>query len=463
MSESYDLTITGGDIVSARSVGPGTVAIRDGRVAAILAPDEQPEAAQTIDATGLHVLPGIIDTHVHLRSPGNSEREDVVSGTSAAAAGGITSLMEMPISTLPANTAEGVYGRVETFDRDALIDFGLYGAAGHENIDRIPEIADAGVLAFKTFLTGPPLHREGEFFGLWCLDHADMQNVMAATAKTGLRHSFHCENYPMLSTMIDRLSEAGRTDGPAHAESRPSIVEDTSVATMMAIATYTGGPVEVVHLSSPNAAQLVREAKNRGLDVIAETCPQYLCLNAEELAMHNGLAKCNPALRTADEVERLWPYLLDGTIDFIGSDHSPFLRHEKQDEDIFKVPPGCPGLESMVPMLLTAVNQGQLTLPDLVQKMSTRAAEVFHLDRKGQLAPGYDADVTLVDMSARWTFDMYSCFSKSGESMDTAHGKEMHGKVNCTIVRGVPVYRNGAIVAQPGHGQWLKRQGRSSG
>ena len=108
-------------------------------------------------------------------------------------------------------------------------------------------------------------------------------------------------------------------------------------------------------------------------------------------------------------------------------------------------------------MLLTAVNQGRLTLPDLVQKMSTRAAEVFHLDRKGQLAPGYDADVTLVDMSARWTFDMYSCFSKSGESMDTAHGKEMHGKVNCSIVRGVPVYRNGAIVAQPGHGQWLKR------
>jgi allantoinase len=456
MDEAYDLIIEGGTVVTADSFRTTTVAVKDGKVAALLDPESPSSAKRTIDATGLHILPGIIDTHVHLRSPGNSEREDVVSGTGAAAAGGITTLMEMPISTMPANTAEGVHGRAEAFDREALIDFGLYGAAGHENIDRIPEIAEAGVLAFKTFLTPPPAHREGEFFGLWCLDYADMQNVMAATAQTGLRHSFHCENYPMLDTMVQRLSAEGRTDGPAHAESRPSIVEDTSVAIMMAIATYTGGPVEVVHLSSPNAAQLVREAKDRGLDVIAETCPQYLCMTDQALADHGGLAKCNPALRTADEVERLWPYLLDDTIDFIGSDHSPFLRHEKQNSDIFKVPPGCPGLESMVPLMLTAVNQGRFTLTEMVKKMSTRAAEVFGLNTKGQLATGFDADLVLIDMSERWTFDMHACFSKSSGSMDAVHGRDMHGKVVSTFVRGVPIYESGEIIGKPGHGNWLK-------
>ena len=415
-------------------------------------------AERHIEADGLHILPGIIDTHVHLRSPGHEEREDALSGTGAAAAGGITTLMEMPISTLPANSAEAIQGRAEVIGRDAVIDFALYGAAGHEILERIPEIAAAGAVAFKTFLTPPPANREDEFFGMWCLDHADLRQVMAATAKTGLRHCLHCENYPMLDTLIRRLVGAGRKDGPAHVESRPSVVEDTSVAMMLAIAAETRGPVEVVHLSSPHAAQLVREAKVRGLDVIAETCPQYLCLTDQALTDYAGFAKCNPPLRPACEVEQLWHYVLDGTVDFIGSDHSPFLRHEKEGDDIFAVPPGLPGLESMLPLMLTAVNQGHLTLPQLVNLMSSRAAEVFNLPGKGRLATGYDADLVLVDMSAHWTFDMSACVSKARETMQVVHGRTMRGRVADTLVRGVAVYRDGEITAQPGHGRWIRPQ-----
>ncbi|MBM3264122.1 MAG: amidohydrolase family protein [candidate division Zixibacteria bacterium] len=452
----FDTVISGGQIVTVRGIQKATLALRNGRIAGLLDPSIRVNAGLHLSADGLHILPGLIDTHVHLRSPGNTEREDPISGTSAAAAGGITTLLEMPISLLPSNSAEGLQGRANAIAEGALIDFGLYGAAGFQNIDRIAEIADAGAVAFKTFLTPPPAHREGEFFGLWCLDYADLRDVMFATAKTGLRHTFHCENFPMIETFVRRLSEAGRTDGLAHAESRPAIVEDTSVALMMSIAAETGGPVEVVHLSSPRAGNLVKEAKTRGLDVIAETCPQYLFLTSRVLEEQGGLAKCNPALRSEAEREALWPYLFDGTLDFVGSDHSPFLFHEKQGTDIFKIPPGVPGLESMTPMMLTAVNEGRLSLCDLVRLMSTRAAEVFRLPGKGDIAVGCDADLTFVDLSARWTFDRHACFSKSRESMTVAHGMPVHGRVVRTMVRGVTVYHEGQITASPGHGRWIK-------
>lgn len=456
MNTSLDLVITDGQIVTSNGIFPGTLVVRDGRIAGILAPDAHPDSTRHISAKGLHVLPGLIDSHVHLRSPGNVEREDPVTGTSAAAAGGITTLIEMPISQTPANTAEGVKRRGEAIEAETLIDFALYGAAGHENIDKIAEIAEAGVVAFKTFLTPAPLHREGEFFGLWCLDYTLLRDVMAETAKTGLRHCFHCENYPMIETMIKRLSDAGRNDGLAHAESRPSIVEDTSVAIMLSLAEEAGGPVEVVHLSSPRAAQIVKEAKARGVDVTAETCPQYLFMTDEVLAVHRGFAKCNPALRPKEEVEGLWPYLFDGTLDLMGSDHSPFLPEEKEGEDIFAIPPGLPGLESIVPMMLTAVNRNQLTLPDLVRLMVVRTAEIFNLPGKGEIAIGHDADLTFVDMDARWTFDRHACFTKAREVMRFVHGMPMHGKVMRTVVRGETIYDDGQIVGQPGHGRWLK-------
>ena len=456
MISTFDLLVTDGLVVHQEGVTGATVAVRDGRIAGVLEPDARPDSAQQVSAKGLHVLPGLIDPHVHLRSPGHEEREDTVTGTSAAAAGGITTILEMPISPVAASSAEGLRRRGEAIGAHALIDFGLYGAAGHENVDLIAEVAEAGAVAFKTFLTAPPVHREGEFFGLWCLDYSLLRDVMAATAATGLRHSFHCENWPMIETLIARLSAQGRNDGMAHAESRPSIVEDTSVAVMMSLAAEAGGPVEVVHLSSPRAAQLVKEAKARGLDVIAETCPQYLFLTDQVLSAHRGFAKCNPALRPAEEVEALWSYLHDGTLEFVGSDHSPFRPEEKEGDDIFSIPPGLPGLESMAPLMLTAVNDGRLSITDLVRLMSTRQAEIFRLPGKGRIAIGNDADLTFVDLDARWTFDRNQCFTKARDVMRIVHGMPMKGRVRRTMVRGETVFEDGRITGRPGYGRWLK-------
>lgn len=458
MSKKIDLLLTGGQVVTGNKITRANIAVNDGKIKAVLPPNKHPPAYQYIDADGLHILPGIIDTHVHLRDPARPDREDFRSGTSAAAAGGITTILEMPISEPPTNSGPILTERRHEVQQRALVDFALYGAVGHDNVHEVQGMAEAGAIAFKTFLTAAPPNRDAEFAGLCCPNMGDLPRVMQAVAQTSLRHCFHCEHEDLLQTYIGQMKAARRGDGLAHAESRPPLVEDVSVASVLAIAAETRTPVQIVHLSSLYAAQLAKDAKAQGLDVTVETCPQYLFLTFDELRKHGPFAKCNPALRSHDEMETLWGYLFDGTIDVIGSDHSPYRPEEKEQGlvDVFKATAGMPGLEPMLPLMLTAVNQGRLTLPQLVQFMSQRAAALFRLGGKGNIAPDYDADFTLVDMSARWTFDRHQCFSKAKDLMRAYHGREMEGKVVSTLVRGKMVYHEGKIVAKAGHGHFLR-------
>ncbi len=458
MPEPFDLLITGAEVVTGLTTGPATLAVTGGRIAAILDPAARPPAAGVIDASGLHALPGLIDTHVHTRHPGIAEREDFRSGTAAAAAGGITTLFEMPIAKVPTNSADGVQRRVAAMTPEAYIDFALYGGAGHENLHEIPGQAAAGVVAFKTFLQPPPPTRLDEFFGLWCTDHEALRGVMAAVAATGLRHCFHCEDTPMFQALQAQLADAGRRRGRAHADSRPPIVEEVSVAMVLALAAESGGPVGVVHCSSARSAQLVADARSRGIDATVETCPPYLFFTDEALDRIGPFAKCNPPLRSAEDVQALWRALDRGLIDYLGTDHSPFLAHEKAaaTDDIFKAPPGLCGLEVMAPLMLTAVAEGRLTLPRMVALCATRAAELFRLTGKGRVAEGADADLTLVDLGADWTYDSRQAITKSRDNMAIYDGVRMRGRVVSTFVRGVRVFHEGAITGAAGHGRFVR-------
>ena len=455
---TIDILVTGGLVAIDDTVEAATVAIRHGRIVDILDAGARPPAAATIDAGGLHVLPGLIDTHVHTRHPGIAEREDFRSGTAAAAAGGITTLFEMPISKVPANSADGVRRRVAAMSGEAHIDFALYGGAGHENLDRIAEQADAGVVAFKTFLQPPPPTRLDEFFGLWCTDYLALRSVMAAVASTGRRHCFHCEYTPMFQALQGELEAAGRRWGRAHAESRPPIVEEIAVAMVLALAADTGASVGVVHCSSARSARLVADARARGIDAVAETCPPYLFFTDEALDRLGPFAKCNPPLRSADGVREMWRALEAGQIDYIGTDHSPFTEEDKTRaaDDIFQAPPGLCGLDVMAPLMLTAVAEGRLTLPGMVALCSTRAAEVFGLADKGRIAPGADADLTFVDLDARWTYHSRHAFTRSKANMAIYDGVPMRGRVMSTFVRGVRVFDDGAITGPPGHGRFVR-------
>ncbi len=458
MAGDFDLTITGGQVVTPEKVIPATIAVAEGRIAGLFDARERPASRDHMDARGLHVLPGLIDTHVHIRAPARPDREDFVSGTSAAAAGGITTLLEMPISDPPVNSAAVLSNRMTQLEPHALIDFGLYGSISPDNMEEIPRMAEAGAIALKTFMTLPPPGREEEFVGLCCPNVADLYDLMQAVGQTNLLHCFHCEHAGLLDLFLRKVQASGETKGIAHARSAPPIVEDLSVAGILVFAELFGNRVQIVHLSSHKAAQLVKEAKAKGVNVSVETCPQYLFLTMEELNRHGPFAKCNPALRTAEEVENLWPYLLDGTIDVIGTDHSPYIPAEKEvgQDDIFRATAGVPGLEAMLPLMLSAVNQGRLTLPALARLMSHRASQLFRLKGKGQIAPDCDADLALVDMNRDWTFDKDRTFSKGGRNMHAYHGRALRGRVATTMVRGQVVYTDGRIVMEPGHGRCLR-------
>ena len=454
----FDSLVVGGTVVTAERTFPATIAVRNGTIAGLLDPAVRPPAAGTIDATGLHVFPGLVDTHVHLRDPGHTEREDFTTGTQAAAAGGITTILEMPISTPTVNSVDVFLQRRAIVGPKAIVDYALYGAAGHDNLDEIAGMVREGAVAFKTFLHAPMPGREHEFVGLYCIDEGRLRDLMLEVAKTGVPHTFHCENNAMLHNLEEKLVAAGRTDPMAHAEMRPPVVEDVSVATMLALAAESGGHVQVVHMSSPRAAHLVKDAKARGVNVTGETCPHYLFLSQDELRAFGPYAKCNPVLRSNKDREAFWEYMHDGTIDVIGSDHAPYVVEEKErgKDNIFRAPSGFPGLEVQLALLLTAYHDGRLHLGDIARLTAERAADIFHLPNKGRIEAGRDADFAIVDLNRPWDFDLKNAFSKARQIMKVYQGRALRGRVMTTVVRGERVYDNGKILVEPGFGQFVR-------
>ena len=367
----------------------------------------------------------------------------------------------MPISKLPVANAQALRRRAEVMQEGALVDFGLYGGAGQENISEVAGLAAAGALAFKTFLQPPPPHRVDEFTGMWCTDPAALRDLVAAVAATGLRHAFHCENGPLLAGLQARLEAEGRLDGLAHAASRPLVVEDTAVALVLALGEDAKARIHLVHVSSPRSARLARDARARGLEVTVETCPHYLLLDESALERHQGFAKCNPPLRRPEDAAALWEHLHAGDIDVMGSDHSPFLAEEKREgaRSIFLAPPGLGGLEVLLPLMLTAAAQGRLSLPDVARLLSERAAFLFRLPRKGRLELGQDADLALVDLAPEWTYDHRRAVTRSRESMRVYDGLALRGRVVSTYVRGRRVFHEGEITAAPGYGRFVRPEG----
>lgn len=453
----FDLLIKDGILVSGEGETPLDIAIHDGKVAALLTPGQDIAARETIDAGGLHVFPGIIDGHCHMRDPGRMEREDFWTGTQAAAAGGITTVCEMPISIPPVYTAEILKQRAETVQPRALIDFALYGTAGFENLAEIQGLADAGAVAFKTYLHPAEPGREKEFTGLICPDSSSQYETMEAVAKTGRRHCLHCETNEMIVMFTEKLKASGRTDGLVHTESRPAVCEDSSVALSLAIGGAVDASMVICHMSSAGAVQLVKEAKARGVDVIAETCPTYIFLSDEYLVNFGPYAKNNPPLRSEENRQQLWEYINDGTIDYIATDHSPW-RPESKDGGIFTANSGIASFDMFMPLMIDAINRGVIGYGKAAAMLSEKPAEVFMLKEKGHLKPGYDADFVLIDMNSEFVFDKKNSYSKAGETMHIFDGMKLSGKIQSTWVRGTKVHENGTTVAPSGHGKFVRPQ-----
>ena len=443
-----DLAVVNGLVFVEGGFRKADVGIQDGKFALVGAPGSLPEAKRTIDAAGKYVLPGGIDTHVHYRDPGHAERETFQVGTRAAAAGGCTTFFEHPISIPPQYNAEILHNRLDLCKKGSCVDYCFYGAAGGEFPEEIVPLSKEGVVAYKTFLHQAPEGRDAEFKGLTSANNAELMRALEEVKKTGLPLAADAEDNELGTGNIKRLRAEGRTYPLAHCESRPPIVEVEAIAKMLRFGKETGCPVELVHVSTCGAMELAKKAKQEGQTVYVETCPHYLLLDESYVEKYGAYAKCNPALRKKEEIDKLWDYVNDGTVDFIGSDHSPYLvsEKEKSPDDIFVAPSGFPGIDLRLPLMLTEAKKGRVSMERVVELLCVNPAKCFNIfPQKGTISAGADGDLVIVDMNKEYEFDAKNSYSQARDIMKVFQGWKLGCSVDYTVVRGRVVVENGVV------------------
>jgi dihydroorotase len=439
MSSTVDLVIRGGSIVSPDSVIVASIAIRDGGIVAVGSEAAMPPAHETLDARGLHVLPGAIDVHVHFRDPGYPHKEDFATGTAAAAFGGVTTVFDMPNTIPPTGTAEALAEKHRIADESAHVDFGLYGLLGEDTIAHVPALVAGGIVGFKLYM--------GNTFGKIATPSTGaMLEAFEVVARTGKRVALHAETNSIMERRETRMRDAGRRDPLAHLAARPAVVAVEAVSRAAILAEWTGARIHILHISSAEELRPLREAKARGVDITGETCPQYLLLSTEDYARLGGVIRVNPPVREARNREPLWAALIDGAIDMIATDHAPHAPDEKTRNDIWTVDCGFPGVETQMPLMLTEVDAGRMSISDYVRWSAASPAKIWGLyPRKGVIQAGADADVTLVDLARKWTLD--DAMLQTRSKITPWHGRRVCGMPLHTIVRGRFVMRDRALVS----------------
>jgi allantoinase len=454
-----DLLISGGTIVTKSGTLKASILVDEGKILSISTHDNV-HANEEIDATGLHVLPGLIDSHVHFRDPGMTQKEDFLSGTRSAAKGGVTTIFDMPTTQPVVTSKQRFLEKVKLIQPKAIVDFGLYGGAGVDNLSELAGLAEAGAIAFKSYMVAPPSQRTHEYAGTFVTDAASLYRVMEQVKVTGKLLCVHAEHDNTIRFLTDRLKQEGRRDALAHADSRPQFTEALAVSEALTISNALQARVHLLHISTAEAASLICVWKKNGSTATAETCPHYLLLTKEALKRNGPNAKFNPPPRDEPDREALWRGLIDGSIDIIVSDHAPHSKQEKDEgrEDIWSAPPGTPGVETRLPLMLTQVFNKRLTLVDVVRFCSTRPAEIFGLyPRKGVISVGSDADFAIVDLQKDWTLKIGELETKARETF-LFDGWKVRGKCVSTVLRGKLVMKDGIVIGKPGEGRFLRAE-----
>ena len=447
---AVDLVVGGGIVVTPDGMRDGAVAVERGKIVAVGCDAAMPPARQRINVEGRHIIPGAIDVHVHFREPGFSHKETWASATAAAAIGGVTTVFDMPNTNPPTSNPDAVRQKIAMASSRALIDFGVYGYVGEDNIDLLAPMAEAGAVAFKLYL--------GSDNALVpCPNDGAVLDALAVIASLGLRCTTHAENTPILNWRGARLKAAGRTDLAAHLEQHTDIAAVEAVSRIALFSEWTGCAIHIAHENCRHALPLIADAKRRGVNITAETCPHYLFLSMEDAEQAGGNAlRVKPPVREAGHAAPLWDALTSGLIDMISTDHAPHTRAEKWRASIWDVAPGFPGVETSMRLMLNEVSKGRLSLPQYVRMACEAPARAFGLyPRKGALQPGSDADIVVVDLARR--APILGERLQSIGNLTPFEGWQTTGLPVMTIVRGTIVARDGRIVAAPGGGRSVHR------
>lgn len=451
------MLIRGGTVVDEDGERQVDVVVRDGRIALLALPGETPAGdSETIDATGLYLLPGLIDPHTHFALDTGSGRtaDDFTTGSGSAAAGGVTSYINFAIQ----HPEEGFEAALDAVRREAegasVVDWSMHLNITHldEGWERALErVVDGGVSSAKVYTT----YKDTVFY----VDDYTIHRLMERSGDAGMLVQMHAENDDILAGTRRDLVARGLTSFAYHAAARPAVAESEAVSRGLFFSRVTGSPIYFVHLSSPLSVDLVSEARQRGTAAIAETCPHFLCLDDSVYAGEEAIRYLmTPPIRSAEMRRGLWERVAKGEIHSVGSDHCGYsLAQRGEGEDFTRVSPGIPGVETTLPLLYTfGVEAGLIGMTDLVRLLAAGPARIFGLyPRKGRLGEGADADIVLFDPKARGTLRDADLHSAAGFSPYT--GLELSGRVRTTICRGRVVYDRGKVTGEPGWGRFIER------
>jgi len=436
----YDLIIKNGIIVTPNKTFKGDIAVTSGIIANIN--NLQEDTADNIyDATDKHILPGIIDAHVHFRDPGLTEKEDFESGSKAAAMGGITMVADMP-NVLPVTSSVDLFNeKASIANGKSYIDFSLFALLTEDNLEEMEGLKNAGAIGFKVFF--------GTSTGdIACPSLPVLINQMEKCAQMGMRIGFHCETGELNSYFTKKIKDASKNSmfpGLLLTEARPVFSEALAIQTVICYAKYTGADIHIHHITSKDGAILAAEAKQKGIKITAETCPHYLLFDAEKCSH-----KVYPPIRSEIHRIALCEDVKNGVIDMIASDHAPHTPSEKA-LPLWDAPAGLCGVETLAPLLLNEVNKGKITLNDFTRLASENPAKIWGIyPQKGSIEPGSDADLTIVDMKKKITIKKENLHSKSKTS--PYDGMEVQGVPIATIVRGKFIMKDGELTGEKGYG-----------
>ncbi|HVZ98777.1 MAG TPA: dihydroorotase [Caulobacterales bacterium] len=437
---TFDLVVRGGTIVNQHGEGRGDVGVREGRIAAI-GDLSTASAGRIVDAKGLHVLPGVIDTQVHFREPGNEHKEDLETGTRAAALGGVTAVFEMPNTAPPTTTAAALNEKLARAKGRAHVDHAFYVGASPDNFDQLAELERLpGCCGVKTFM--------GSSTGsLLVGDDDGLDQVLRNIRRRG---AFHAEDEARLN---ERKKFAREGDWTSHPKVRDDITALRAVQRLVTAARKYGKRVHVLHVSSKIEMEFLSTAKDVAT---VETLPQFLTFEGPDVYRRlQGLAQMNPPIRSAADRAALWSLgIVQGVVDVLGTDHAPHTREEKS-QPYPKSPSGMPGVQTLVPVMLTHVAEQRLSLARFVDLTSAGPNRIFGIACKGRIALGYDADLTLVDLKARRVIRNEDQATRAGWT--PFDGFEARGWPIATIIRGIVVMQDGQVTA-PGLGAPLRFQ-----
>jgi dihydroorotase len=441
-----DTVLFNAKIYTSQGIVEAGLAIDHGRIVKVAKETNLPPASTKLNMNGCLVLPGLIDSHVHLRDQQLAYREDFTTGTAAAAAGGVTTVIDMPNNRPVTMSSETLRERMQLAEKRILVNVAFNSAFPHRT-EEIRLIVREGAVGFKLYL----LQQIG---GINIDDDKALQDAFNAVAETKVPVAVHAEDRATLVTAEKSMRDSGRNDAEAFLEAHPASAEVKAIQRVVNLAKNSSAHMHICHISSAAGLDTALKAKKEGLSITCEVTPHHLLLTSQSVKKQGNMALMLPPLRTKTDTDALWKALKKGLIDTVASDHAPHSIEEKNAQSLWDVKPGIAGLETMLPLMLNEVNRGRLSINELVRLMSEKPTEIFHLRDRGSLSEGCMADIVVIDINREHKIDASRFHSKA--KFSPFDGWRVKGKPVKTFVNGQFVMNEGEIVAKPGTGRILR-------